>query len=282
MRKYIITLTVAVALLACPARSAFSEVVIKVRALNPMNTKETAKIDYPLPHEIAEAHILKKKINYSMDHSEDEEPPKQEFNIVKDDKLGGFHVRDEIVLLPKEVVTLEVHVQDVWQVSLSKIEALKAEVDTILQEWEEDVKASENEGADETEQASRDETREFALVMKKEIIDALDSIVSSQDKSKIIKVGVENHIAAFQENVEVLRQVQQDVVLLANLIQFDLEAEEAEEGEVTEDADDADISESPDDQAAVDQGTEAAEEPSQEVDMNGQTEGTDPAELADG
>ena len=39
--------------------------------------------------------------------------------------------------------------------------------------------------------------------------------------NKIISVGVERHIVAYEDNMDELRQVQQDIVLLANLIQFE-------------------------------------------------------------
>jgi hypothetical protein len=42
-----------------------------------------------------------------------------------------------------------------------------------------------------------------------------------QEASQIINVGVERHMAAYEDNMEELRQIQQDVVLLSNLIQFD-------------------------------------------------------------
>jgi len=48
-----------------------ADVIIKVRALNPLQTEESIVINYPLPPEIDESDILKKKITYSQDHSQD-------------------------------------------------------------------------------------------------------------------------------------------------------------------------------------------------------------------
>ena len=207
-----------------------ADVVIKVRALNPLETKEMAVIHYPLPKEIAQGDILNQKIAYSLDHSEDEEPPKAQFQISFDEATGGHFIDDEIVLLPKEVVTLEVHVKDVWVIEKSRIEELYQEVDGLLEEWEQQVEAS-MESASEEEKGKNAETKEFALMMKGEILSGLDKIIQRQDESKIINVGVEKHMAAYEDNMEELRHIQQDVVLLANLIQFDAGESEAQDSE---------------------------------------------------
>lgn len=203
--------------------AAHADVVIKVRALNPLNTKETAVINYPLPKEITKENILKQKITYSMDHSQDEEPPKTVFQISFDEAKGEYYIDDEIFLLPKEVVTLEVHVEDVWGIKKARIEELRDEVGGLLKVWEEEFSQAEvGEERDEEK-----ETKEFAVMMKEEILSGLDKIIERQDKNKIINVGVERHITAYENNMDELRQVQQDIVLLANLIQF--ESQESEE-----------------------------------------------------
>jgi len=200
-----------------------ADVVIKVRALNPLDTKETAVINYPLPKEISQENILKKKITYSLDHSEDEEPPKTSFNISFSESEGGYYIDDEVFLLPKEVVTLEVHVEDVWAIEKSQIEELRNEVDGLLEDWEE-----ERQGSEAGEEGKDVETKEFALMMKEEILDGLDQIIERQDKNKIINAGVERHIMAYEDNMDELRQVQQDIVLLSNLIQFEIQEDEGE------------------------------------------------------
>lgn len=220
---------------------ASAEVVIKVRALNPLDTKEIAVIRYPLPKEVSKENILKQKITYSMDHSEDEEPPKTSFKISYDEEKGEYYIDDEVLLFPKEVVTLEVHVEDVWVIEKSDIEKLRGQVDGLLEAWEKEIseeKLSADAGSDTdvdvktntdiTEDKS--ETKEFALMMKEEILIGLNKIIERQDANEIIDVGVERHITAYKSSIDELRQVEQDIVLLANLIQF--EGQESEEAEL--------------------------------------------------
>ena len=207
------------------AADAHADVVIKVRALNPLDTTETAPIQYPLPKEITEKDILKRVITYSLDHSEHEEPPKTEFNIEFDEEQGGYFIKDEVVLLPKEVVTLAVHVNDIWVIPTQQIEEMRGEVDGLLNDWEEQLKQG-SETKTEEEKSKDEETKEFALMMKGEVLKGLDEIMARQEKNSIIAVGVERHITAYSDNIGDLRQIQQDIVLLANLIQYegDLEA----------------------------------------------------------
>ncbi len=200
---------------------ASADVVIKVRALNPLDTQEIAVVQYPLPKEISQEHILRQKITYSLDHSEDKEPPKSNFQISFDEESGGHYIDDEIPIAPKEVITLEVHVKDVWMIERTRIEGLKDDVDGLLAAWEEQM-----EDLSESVEGQDVETKEFALTMKDEILNKLDTIVQRQEKSSIIKAGVERHIEAFENSMEDLRQVQQDMVLLANLIQFNAEESE--------------------------------------------------------
>jgi len=133
----------------------------------------------------------------------------------------------ELRQTPKEVVTLEVHVEDVWAIENSQIEELRNEVDGLLQAWEEELLEDEA-GEDKDE---KEETKEFALMMKKEILRGLDQIIERQNKNRIIDVGVERHIAAYEDNMDELRQVQQDIVLLANLIQFEIQEGDEDGGE---------------------------------------------------
>lgn len=211
---------IALTMLAGQASQAHADVVIKVRALNPLDTTETAVINYPLPREISQDNIRKKKITYSMDHSEDEEPPASSFQISVDESTGGLFIDDEVVLYPKEVVTLEVHVQDVWVIDPSRIRELQDEVEGLLTEWESEAGEPES-GAEDEAAAKEQETKSFAVQMKGDILDALKEVLLKQEENSIIQAGVERHIEVYNENIEQLRQIQQDIVLLANLIQLE-------------------------------------------------------------
>ena len=227
-RKYwFLILAVAVFLLG--SKGVFADVVIKVRALNPLETQEIAVVKYPLPKEVSQEHILRKNITYSKDHSQDEEPPKSDFQISFDESEGSYYIDDTISIGPKEVITLEVHVKDVWMIEKTRIEGLKKDVDNLLGAWEEQLEALKESAQGGEEDV---EIKEFALMMKGEILKKLDEIVQRQDKTSIVKTGVQRHIEAFEDNMEDLRQVQQDIVLLANLIQLDSQEDEVEsEGE---------------------------------------------------
>ena len=125
----------------------------------------------------------------------------------------------------------------------SKIEELRGEVDGLLKTWEEELPEAESTAEAEIteEQSKEDETKEFALMMKEEILGGLDKIIERQDANEIIDVGVERHITAFKDSIDELRQVEQDIVLLANLIQFEGQEDEGGELEGDESLPDAEV-----------------------------------------
>ena len=250
-------------------RPAEAGVVIKVRALNPLDTQESVTIHYPLPPEITQDYILRRKITYSLDHSEDEEPPKSEFNVSYSEEEGTYFIDDEVTLLPREVVTLEVHVKDIWVIPAERVQSLRQEVETLFVGWEPEAdvlegelvnEATDGEGALEEsgeapqekggeqpqgedgegaeggddeeigEPGDHDETQETALMMKGEILSALDKIVARQAANSILKVGVEQHMTAYNDNIKDLLQVSQDIALLTELMQYGPEGAQ-EEGE---------------------------------------------------
>jgi hypothetical protein len=219
-------------------------VVIKVRALNPLDSQEAVLINYPLPVEITRDDILDQKITYSLDHSEDEEPPKSKFQVTFHEEEGSYYIEDEVTLLPREVVTLEVHVKDIWTIDRSRIEALRREVEDLLSAWdleddepgeeglndiangEESLEGNEEEG----EESGDAETKETALMMKEEILASLDGIIAGQEANSILNVGVERHISSYNDNIRDLLQVQQDIALLVELMQYS--PTEPQEGDV--------------------------------------------------
>ena len=202
-------------------------VIIKVRALNPLQTEEFVTINYALPPELTEEDIIKKKINYSMDHSKDEEPPKLEFSVSQNEQDGTLFIDDEIRMLPREVITLEVHVKDVWVIADAQINTLKNEVNKFLKLIDEKpVNDDGNDGmsgedAGDGGDQGVDEDREIAMLMKEEILDRLDKIAQRQADNSILKVGVEAHITAYNKNLEDLVQVQQDIAILTELVVMD-------------------------------------------------------------
>ena len=81
-----------------------ANIIIKVRALNPLESEEVAAIFYPLPSEVSPSDIITKKITFSL--PEDEENPRPTtFNIEYVEEEGRYFIIDEIALGPREVVT---------------------------------------------------------------------------------------------------------------------------------------------------------------------------------
>jgi hypothetical protein len=250
MRKmFRLVLCIGLAVTAGQVRLSEAGVVIKVRALNPLETRESVILHYPLPAEITQNDILKQKITYSLDHSEDEEPPKAQFKVSYDEEEKVYFIDDEVTLLPREVVTLEVHVKDVWVIEEERIEALRREVEALFDQWAlpededapEEERSSSNGGmggeGDEPQgeegkeaEGGADETKETALMMKGEILNSLDKILARQEENGILKVGVERHMAAYNDNIRDMLQVRQDIALLTELIQYG--SPEADEEEV--------------------------------------------------
>lgn len=192
--------------------------VIKIRAINPLETEAVAPIHYPLPPEVTPQDIVAKRIKFSgpssalrgtMDEGQgtgDKEPSAAEprapqeadFKIKYDKKNGYYYVDHEVALGPRQIVTLEVEVKDVWNIPPEQIEALRTEADALP--------------------AQGGELNGTAAALKQEIEKALDQIVKSQGQSTVAKVGVEQHIKAYGKNREMLQQAQMDAKMLQNLL----------------------------------------------------------------
>jgi len=241
VRKILFVLVVA-GLTVCAGFShdAFAGVTIKVRALNPLETRETAVINYPLPREIKQEHILDQKVTYSMEFipEEGESPRKKRLYMNFDEDTGVFYIDDEVLLMPKEVVTIQVDVKDVWVIDSDQIDQLRREVKSLADEWQDQNEESPFEDEDPGEGGSGEgdlfieETRAIVDELKMEILTQLDQILEWQASHTIYKVGVEKHIKTYNENIQVLRQVKQDLSMLANLILMNREGgvSESDEG----------------------------------------------------
>lgn len=207
--------------------SAQAGVVIKIRAINPLETEAVAPIHYPLPPEVTPQDIVAKRIKFSgpspalrgtrdegqgtgdsvtpeadsaqePSAAEPRAPQEADFKIKYDKKNGYYYVDHEVALGPRQIVTLEVEVKDVWNIPTERIEALRTEVDALP--------------------AQGGELNETAAALKGEIGKALDQIVQSQGQSTVAKVGVEQHIKAYGKNREMLQQAQMDAKMLQNLL----------------------------------------------------------------
>jgi hypothetical protein len=235
-------------LAAGPVHDSGAGIVIKVRALNPLETEETAKIRYPLPVEIKEADILGQKVTFSLEHAEEEKPRKTQLKFSADEKTGGVYVDDEVLLSAKEVMTLEVDVRDVWVVAPEEIDGLRQEATALLEKWgrRETVLDGDGQPAGDPGEAREgagepeaEDEKAVALELKDEIFSQLDAVVERQERCAVIKAGVERHISGYKENIEALRQVRQDMEMLARLLGLDGEDKADQPVEAGEDAPEA-------------------------------------------
>lgn len=217
-RRSVFTIGAGICLFGLLATQTSADVIIKVRALNPLESEEVAAINYPLPEGVEPSDIVDKRIEFSIPREEEEEQAKTTFNIEYVPDEGKYFIIDEIPMKPREVVTLEVHVKDIWLIDQEQLEGIRQKVDDLINEFSLMNKEGEEEGPDET-----------AMVLKDEISKEVEEIAQRQERSTVLKVGVEEHMDAYYENMEAMRQVEADVEMLRYLLSP--EEEEAVEGD---------------------------------------------------
>ena len=194
-----------------------------MRALNPLESEEVASISYPLPKEISLNDIITKNITFSLPQEEEQ---KRTFNIEYVEEEGRYFIIDEVVLGPREVVTLEVHVRDIWSIPQERFDGIKKAVEDLIVQFP-PVAELPSEGEQEGEPVE-DVPNETITALQEEIFKQFDEIAARQAKSSVLKVGVEKHMEAYYENMEALSQVEADVEMLRYLLEP--EEEEGEEG----------------------------------------------------
>lgn len=217
----------------------YANIIIKVRALNPLESDEVASISYPLPEEVSPSDIITKKIVFSLPPGEEEEQ-KTTFNIEYVEAEGRYYIIDEVMLKPREVVTLEVHVKDIWVIPVQRLESMKQAVEDLIAQYppaeevsleepsEEEAESVEEAESEEEAESVEDVPDETTIILQKEIFQQIDAIAARQPESSVLKVGVEKHMEAYYENMEALAQVEVDVEMLRYLLEP--EEEEGEEG----------------------------------------------------
>ncbi len=211
---------------------ASANIVIKVRALNPLESEEIAAIRYPLPEEVTPDHIVAKNIIFSLPE-EGEKERKTTFNIEYIEEEGRYFIIDEVTMGPREVITLEAHVQDIWTIASGRFDSIKKTVEDLVARFPL-IPPETDEEDPETVEVLPDET---AIALQEEIFIQLDEIAARQAKSTVLLIGVEKHMEAYYENMEDLSQVEADVLMLRYLLEPDEEedGEEAQDGEESAD-----------------------------------------------
>lgn len=177
-------------------------VVIKVRAINPLDEEAPVTIHYPLPAGLTSEDVLAKRVARGKGPAV---PENFEINFDEDEKI--YFVDHLITLAPKEIVVLEVEAKDIWTVPQKTIDGLKKQAEDLLKA---------RPPSEEEEAAAGPDP--VALKLKEEISRQLEEIVEDQKTTAITQVGVQGHIEAYQKNRETLQQVGMDITMLRNMI----------------------------------------------------------------
>lgn len=175
-------------------------VVIKVRAINPLEEEAPVTIHYPLPAGITAEDVIGKRVTRGKGPAR---PADFQINFDETEKL--YFVDHAITLAPKEIIVLEVEAKDVWTVPQKTIDDLKSQA--------EDLVKARPRGEGEEEVAPDP----VAVKLKEEIFRQLDQVVEAQEAGGITRAGVQRHIDAYQKNREVLQQVGMDITMLRNM-----------------------------------------------------------------
>jgi hypothetical protein len=190
-----------------PTQAQAAGVVIKIRAINPLEEKTAVFIRYPLPQGITPGDIVARRMKSNRPPAavEGEDPTaavpavqEADFKIKYDKENKYYFVDHKMTLAPKEIVTLEVEVKDVWVVPSKEMEDLRKDMQALAEKY-----------------PVLDDT---AMRLRQEIFDALTQIEADQASGTVAKAGVENHIKAYEKNAERLRQARMDVKMLKNLL----------------------------------------------------------------
>ena len=202
------------------AAAAEGAVVIKVRAINPLEEEAPVAIHYPLPAGLTSEDVLAKRVARGEGPAV---PADFEISFDKDEK--AYFVDHLITLAPKEIVVLEVEAKDIWTVPQKTIDGLKKQVEDLLKarppaEGFVSEEARPGRGSPENPEflAAAAGPDPVALKLKEEIFRQLEEIVEDQKATAITRVGARGHIEAYQKNRETLQQVGMDITMLRNMI----------------------------------------------------------------
>lgn len=191
-------------------------VVIKVRAINPLEEEAPVTIHYPLPAGLTSEDVLAKRVARGKGPAV---PADFEINFDENEKI--YFVDHLITLAPREIVVLEVEAKDIWIVPQKTIDGLKKQVEDLLK-----ARPPSEEFVSEEAAAGPDPV---ALKLKEEISRQLEEIAGNQKATAITQVGVQGHIEAYQKNRETLQQAGMDIMMLRNMIAAAREAQQTQE-----------------------------------------------------
>lgn len=166
------------------------EVILKIRAVNPLKKEAPTPIKEYLPKGATPNDIIGKKSDLAVDY---------------DKEKGLYYVEGKMMLRPKEVLTLEVTIKDVWIIPDDKIEGMKNEAEGAVLGLSRVPNIAEGPA-------------ETAVALKDEILKELNKITERQKRNTIAKVGAERHISEYWEDIDSLKKAETDIRMLKNLL----------------------------------------------------------------
>ena len=186
MRKIFLTTFSLLLIISIVSLASASEVIIKIRAVNPLKKAAETTIKEYLPKGITSADIINKG----------------NFKLGMDKTKDLYYVEQKIMMKPKEVLLFQVEVKDVWVVAQDRLDSLRKEAQKVYL-----TKLPESKNP---------KTADKLYV---EINKALDKVAARQTQNTIAKVGVEAHMDEYWKDADSLKQVESDIKMLRTLLE---------------------------------------------------------------
>jgi len=159
-----------------------ASIILKLLSANP-SKEQTQKVQIKayLPKEVKPEHVI----------------DKAELEMAYDTQAGSYYVYGEYELKPGETLEKDVELRDIWVISSSDIEALRADSDKL------------------TGLLKNSEFADRAVFLKNSIDSKLNQIIENQ---KAPPANPERHISDYRDNLKVLESAKADVALMRSLL----------------------------------------------------------------
>jgi len=156
-------------------------IVLRIVGVNPNEElTQTVELKSYLPEEVEPGDIIEK----------------DDLEVIYDTQKGAYYVYGEYSLKPKQSISREIEIRDIWVIPDADIEGMRQ--DTL-------------KTATFLENTQFNERSNF---LKKGIEEKLDGIVERQ---KLVTVDPQKHISNYRRNVEILESAKTDLILLKSL-----------------------------------------------------------------
>ena len=172
------------------------DVVLKIRAVNPLQKAAETQIKEYLPKGATDRDIINKG----------------NFKVAFDKGKDLYYVEQKVPLKPKEVKIFEVVLKDVWVVTAEKIGSLKKDAAMVYA-----VKPADPSSA------------KIAASLYDQINKNLDKIAARQTQNTLILIGPDKHMEEYWKDVDSLKQAETDIKMLKTLLEKKPEAPKKQE-----------------------------------------------------